>query len=241
MHSLTEQNYIQQLSIDCVIFGYENQQLKVLISTLKFKGDFQVLPSGFIYQGEDVDEAARRILEDRTSIKDTYLEQFHVFGKADRSNRAFLDRLIELNPDLVILHQQQRQQYEWFTRRFVSIGYYALVDMAKVIPQKHEIDQSITWYDVRQLPILAMDHNEIVQKAIDTLRLTLDQRLSAFSLLPESFTMKDVQEVYEAIYDKPFARNNFQKKILDMNVLERLEKKFTGAANKAPYLYRYIK
>ncbi|GAB3712886.1 NUDIX domain-containing protein [Spirosoma flavus] len=241
MHSLREQNYIQQLSIDCVIFGYENQQLKVLISTLKFEGGFQVLPSGFIYQGEDVDEAARRILEDRTRIKDTYLEQFHVFGKADRSSVAFMDRLLELNPAMQVQLPKNRLEYEWFTRRFISIGYYALVDMAKVIPQIHEIDQSIGWYDVRQLPPLVMDHKEIVQKAIDTLRLTVDQRLSAFSLLPELFTMKDIQEVYEAIYDKPFARNNFQKKILDMNVLERLEKKFTGAANKAPYLYRLIK
>lgn len=86
-----------------------------------------------------------------------------------------------------------------------------------------------------------MDHNQVVAHAIDTLRLTLDQKLSAFNLLPDTFTMKDVQEVYEAIFDKPFARNNFQKKILDMNALERLEKKFTGAANKAPYLYRFQK
>ena len=85
---------------------------------------------------------------------------------------------------------------------------------------------------------MIIDHNEIVTKALETLRFHLDEKLIAFNLLPETFTMKDVQELYETIYDKPFARNNFQKKILDLNVLERLEKKFTGAANKAPYLYR---
>jgi hypothetical protein len=88
---------------------------------------------------------------------------------------------------------------------------------------------------------MIMDHNYIVKEALETLRLNLDQKLIAFNLLPETFTMKEVQELYEAIFDKPFARNNFQKKILDLNVLERLEKKFTGAANKAPYLYRFQK
>lgn len=241
MHSLSEQNYIQQLSIDCVIFGYQKKQLKVLVPKLKFKGDFFALPSGFIYQGEDIDEAARRILQDRTSIKDIYLEQFHVFGRADRSSLTFMDTLLALNPTMQIQEQRNRQEYEWFTRRFISIGYYALVDINQVVPQKHTIDQSIAWYDVRQLPSLIMDHNQIVESAIDALRLTLDQKLSAFNLLPETFTMKEVQEVYEAIFDRPFARNNFQKKILDLNVLERLEKKFTGAANKAPYLYRFQK
>lgn len=241
MHSLSKQNYIQQLSIDCVIFGYQKKQLKVLVPKLKFKGDFFALPSGFIYQGEDIDEAARRILQDRTSIKDIYLEQFHVFGRADRSSLTFMDNLLALNPTMQVQEQQRRQEYEWFTRRFISIGYYALVDINQVVPQKHAIDQSIAWYDVRQLPSLIMDHNQIAESAIDALRLTLDQKLSAFNLLPETFTMKEVQEVYEAIFDKPFARNNFQKKILDLNVLERLEKKFTGAANKAPYLYRFQK
>lgn len=241
MHSLSEQNYIQQLSIDCVIFGYQKKQLKVLVPKLKFKGDFFALPSGFVYQGEDIDEAAQRILQDRTRINDIYLEQFHVFGKADRSSLAFMDHLLELNPAMQIQEQQNRKEYEWFTQRFISVGYYALVDINRVVPQKHEIDQSIEWYDISQLPTLIMDHNQIVKRAIDTLRLTLDQKLSAFNLLPETFTMKEVQELYEAIFDKPFARNNFQKRILDMNVLERLEKKFTGAANKAPYLYRFLK
>lgn len=87
---------------------------------------------------------------------------------------------------------------------------------------------------------MIMDHNEIVEKALEILRLTLDPKLNAFKLLPDTFTMKEVQELYEAIFEKPFARNNFQKKILGFNTLERLDKKFTGAANKAPYLYRFL-
>lgn len=239
MHSPSEQDYIQQLSIDCVIFGYQEKQLHVLVPKLDFRGDFWALPSGFILQGEGISQAARRILEERTGIRDIYLEQFRVFGEAERSNRSVLERIIQLNADKLGEKRFNRKELEWITRRFVSIGYYALVDIDQVVPQKNEIDESIDWYPIGQLPTLIMDHHEMVAQALDTLRVNLDQKLIAFNLLPGTFTMKEVQELYEAIFDKPFARNNFQKKILDLNVLERLEKKFTGAANKAPFLYRF--
>lgn len=239
MQSLSKQGYIQQVSIDCVIFGYHDRQLKVLIPKVQFKGDFWCLPSGFVYQTEDTDEAARRILYDRTKLTDIYLEQFQVMGKADRNSRAFLDRLIELNPEKLDEKQQKPQEYDWFTQRVIAIGYYALVDFNRVILQKHDIDESIEWYDIKSLPPMIMDHTEIVAKALETLRTNLDQKLIAFNLLPETFTMKEVQELYETIFEKTFAQNNFPKRILELNVLERLEKKFTGAANKAPYLYRF--
>ncbi|CCH02693.1 NUDIX hydrolase [Fibrella aestuarina BUZ 2] len=239
MHAQPAINYIHQLSIDCVIFGYQDKQLKVLVPKLDFRGDFWALPSGYILQDEGIDEAARRILEERTGLRAIYLEQFRVFGNAHRSNRDFMDRLLRQNEARMIERGLDRQALEWVTRRFVSIGYYALVDINKVIPQKNHIDESIEWYPIGQLPTLIMDHHDMVTHALDTLRLHLDEHLLAFNLLPETFTMKELQELYEAIFDKPFARNNFQKKMLDMNVLERLEKKFTGAANKAPYLYRW--
>lgn len=239
IHSPSEQDYIQQLSIDCVIFGYRESQLSVLVPKLNFRGDFWALPSGFIYQNEGIDQAARRILEGRTGIKDIYLEQFRVFGNAPRSNIRFLERLIELNEDTLGDKRFDRKEFDWITRRFVSIGYYALVDLNKVVPRKTDLDESIDWYPVRALPPMIMDHAEMVQCALETLQLNLDQKLIAFNLLPETFTMREVQELYESIFDRAFSRNNFQKKILDLNVLERLEKKFTGAANKAPFLYRF--
>ncbi|WP_460972157.1 NUDIX hydrolase [Spirosoma migulaei] len=241
MESLSEQGYIQQVSIDCVIFGYQNGQLKVLLPKLYFTGDFWALPSGFVYQEEDIDAAAARILEDRTGLKHIYLEQFQVRGKASRNSQAFLDRLIELNPEKLDAKQRKKQEYEWFTQRFISIGYYALVDINRVVPQKHDIDQSVDWYNVKALPPLIMDHGETVVNAHETLLINLDRKLDVFNLLPETFTMKEAQELYEALLEKPLARNNFQKKILEINGLERLEKKFTGAANKAPYLYRLPK
>ncbi len=239
LKSPREQEYIQQLSIDCVIFGYEDEQLKVLIPKLDFTGDFWALPAGFIQQEEDIDEAARRILAERTGLADIYLEQFRVFGTAKRSNKTFMERLVALNPTKLDDWGLDLNTLGWLTRRFVSIGYYALVDIHKVNLQKGNIDASIQWYPIRELPSLIMDHEEMIHIALDTLRLNLDQKLIAYNLLPETFTIKEVQELYEAIYERPFARNNFQKKILDQQVLERLEKKFTGAANKAPYVYRW--
>lgn len=239
MYTPSQQDYIQQLSIDCVIFGYQDRQLHVLVPKLIFNGDFWALPSGFIRQDEGIDEAARRILEERTGIRDIYLEQFRIFGDAERSNLRFLERLIELNGDTLGNKAADRKEFEWITRRFVSIGYYALLDMNKVVPQKTDLDASIDWYPVSQLPLLIMDHNDMIRQALETLRLNLDQKLIGFNLLPETFTMREVQELYEAVYDRPLARNNFQKKVLDLDVLERLEKKYTGAANKAPFLYRF--
>jgi 8-oxo-dGTP diphosphatase len=239
MKLFDEQDFIQQLSIDCVIFGYKDKELKVLVPRLDLKDAVWALPGGFIKQNESIDHAALRILEERTGIKDIYLEQFRVFGQAGRANNELFERLNEIKSELLDKSLIKESDIEWLSKRFVSIGYYALVDINKVIPQKTIMDFSIEWLNINHLPKLIMDHNEMVASALETLRQNLDQKIIGFNLLPETFTMKEVQELYEAIYDKPFARNNFQKKILDLDVLERLEKKFTGAANKAPYLYRF--
>ncbi len=236
MKFFDEQNFIHQLSIDCVIFGYQNKTLKVLVPKLDLKENFWALPGGFIKQDEGIDKAAGRILEERTGLKDIYLEQFRVFGQPERMNNMVFDEDYLIEKGILDL-----EGINWLNKRFVSIGYYALVDIDKVNPQKTAFDESIDWHSIENLPQLIIDHNEIVVFALQTLRQTLDQKLLGFNLLPDTFTMKELQELYEAIYDKPFARNNFQKKILDLNVLERLEKKFTGAANKAPYLYRFQK
>lgn len=238
MESLNNQNYMNEVAIDCVIFGYENRQLKVLISKLNFKGDFYALPSGFIFRDEDVDAAAKRILFERTGLQDIYLEEFNVFGKANRKRKEFLDRLIKLNYSESELEKTNSPMYKWFTNRFISIGYYALVNIKEVKPQISKIDASIDWYSIHQLPGLIMDYPEVLDKAHKRLKNDIDVKFNAFNLLPEKFTMKEVQEIYETIFEKKFVRTNFQRKILNMDVLERLEKKYTGAKNKAPYLYR---
>lgn len=233
------QNFIQQVSIDCVVFGYEKKDLKVLIGKLDFSGDFYALPGGFIYQDEGIDQAALRILEKRTRIREIYLEQFKVYGDAMRDNHSFYEQLLSMNKDKLLEVGLGEKFLEWCKQRFLSIGYYALVDIEKVKPQKTLMTEFFDWYDIKTLPELIMDHSEIVKDALDTLRLQLDRKLIAFNLLPETFTMRQLRELYEAVYDCPFRNNNFQKKMLSLDILERLGKKFTGAKNKAPYLYRF--
>lgn len=233
------ENYIAHLSIDCVIFGYKDKELKVLLSKIRFGEVSWTLPGGYIRKTESIDHAAARILKERTGLEIIYLEQFRIFGDENRiinsdfreTMRSDLNKFDPERFDPVVI--------EWLTSRFVCIGYYALVDINKVNPQKGEFDKYLEWHSIDSVPEMTFDHNEILTFALEALRKNLDRKLIGFNLLPETFTMKELQELYEAVYNRPFAINNFQKKILDLHVLERLEKKFTGAANKAPYLYRF--
>ncbi|MDP1844343.1 MAG: NUDIX hydrolase, partial [Sediminibacterium sp.] len=166
-----------------------------------------------------------------------YLEQFRVFGAADRIIGSEIRNTLKEE----LSEKYNPADAEWITGRFVCVGFYALVDINKVNPEPGELDQSLEWHSLKEIPKMIHDHNDILNYALEALRQNFDQKLIGFNLLPETFTMKEIQELYEAVFNKPFATNNFPKKILDLNVLERLEKKFTGARNKAPYLYRFIK
>jgi 8-oxo-dGTP diphosphatase len=231
---------LPQVSIDCVVFGYNQGQLKVLITEIDFVDGFWSLPGGFIFQNETLDQAAHRILEERTGLRQLFLEQFWVFDGLDRNNNLLFDALKTKKTTSGPINNILNSNFEWFTNRFISIGYFALVDQNKVKLQTSTMDKHVGWQSISLLPKMIMDHNQMVHIALRSLQLHLDERLIAFNLLPETFTMKELQELYEAVYNKPLARNNFQKKMLDLNVLERLDKKYTGAANKAPYLYRFV-
>ncbi|MBA4849301.1 NrtR DNA-binding winged helix domain-containing protein [Emticicia sp. BO119] len=239
MNILNKEDYIEQVSIDCVIFGFYERQLRVLLPKIKFLKNIWTLPGGFILQNESLGHAALRILAERTGIRDIYLEQFQVFGSLERSSPGLMRDVLNSHKGVFDELGLTSEDVKWLQRRFISIGYYALVDIHKVVPEISELDESCEWYDIKELPPLAFDHAEIVMKALDSLRLMLNHKLIGFNLLPETFTMKEVQDLYETVLDKPFRRNNFQKMILDLDILERMEKKFTGAANKAPYLYRF--
>ncbi len=223
-----------------MIFGYQDKEFKVLISKLNFNGDIYSIPSGFIFQSEGIDEAANRILKERTGISDIFLQHYKNFGQAERSNKAFFENVFDLNKDFFKGEiSPSKEDFEWLTSRFISLGYYALVDINKITPSKTDLDESLEWYNIHEIPNMMMDHKEMIEKALESLWLNLDTNIIVLNLLPETFTMKEVQDLYETIFEKTYARNNFQAKILDLGVLKRLEKKFTGAANKAPYLYRF--
>jgi 8-oxo-dGTP diphosphatase len=222
---------IPQISVDCVVFGFHNNELKVLLS--KYPDlDLWALQGGYIRQTEDIDHAAKRVLAERTGLHDIFLTQFHVFGKTNRPTIESLKHAFK-NTRLDI------DAIPFLKQRFISIGYYSLVDFVKVIPKPALFFENCQWFDIHNLPTLAFDHTEIIQKALESLRLSLDYSLVGFNLMPEIFTMNELQKLYETILGEQLSRNNFQRKILDMGILERLEKKFTGGAHKAPYLYRF--
>ncbi|AXE20040.1 NUDIX hydrolase [Runella rosea] len=229
----TGPEYLPSISVDCVIFGFHERQLKVLLLEFKHTKAF-ALPGGFVFKGESTDEAATRILWERTGVKDIYLEQFYTFGEQNRGNW-------DVHKATMSSHGFELETEHWLLQRFISIGYYALVDFSKVKPTPDIFSDLGDWHDIHQIPTLILDHNRIVEKALSTLRLMLDHKLVGFNLLSETFTMNELQSLYETILDKKLLRANFQRKMLSMEILERVEKKFSGKAHKPPYVYRIKK
>jgi len=228
---LLEKHYIPNLGYDAVIFGYNGNELKILILEYHNTNLF-ALPGGFLKKDENLDDAVRENVTERTGIKNLYLEQFHTFGKTSRHSPEIMKTILKSN-NIVFENDY------WLLNRFISVGYYALINYNEVTLKPDHFSDSIQWYSLEQLPTLMMDHNDIVNKALQTLQLNLDEKLIGMNLLPEKFTMKELQQVYESILDKKLRRTSFQRKILAKEILIRHDKQFTGSAHKAPYLYSF--
>jgi len=225
------EDYIENLSYDSVIFGFNGKQLKILILEYHNTSLF-ALPGGFVRRNENLDEAVKRGLKERTGLQHIYLEQFHTFGSKGRSDPQAMKRILEAN-------RHNRREHEWMLDRFLTVAYYALINYDEVNPQPDEFSDSINWYPIDELPPLMMDHREIVEKALQTLRDNLEKKLVGMNLLPAKFTMKQLQQVYEAILGEKLRRTSFQRRLLGMDILERHEKLYQGRAHKAPYLYSF--
>jgi hypothetical protein len=223
--------YLTGLAIDLVIFGFHEKQLKVLLLEYENTSLF-ALPAGFIKAEENLNDAARRALAERTGLHDIYLEQYYVFGDKSRHNPAPLRMIMKGKG-------QDPGEDHWLLRRFVSVGFYALVDFTKAVPNPDSLSDRCDWYELSKLPPLMLDHRAMVGKALETLRVNLDRKLIGFSLLPGTFTMGDLQSLYETILGEKLNRTSFQRRMLSLDILERLDKKWTGGAHKAPYLYRF--
>ena len=136
-------------------------------------------------------------------------------------------------------NNQTLDGYSWLLDRFISVAYYALINYEDVVPTPDALSDSCDWYALDELPNLMLDHSIIVAKALQTLRENLERKLVGMNLLPSLFTMKELQQVYEAILGEKLHRGTFQRKILNLGILRRHEKQFSGAANKAPFLYSF--
>ncbi|MBF2709070.1 NUDIX hydrolase [Flavobacterium soyangense] len=214
--------YIPHLSIDCVVFGFQDSSLKVLVTKMK-ENNLWALPGGYVLKTENIKEAANRILHQRTGADNIYLQQFRVFSDLNRSEGFFE------NFDNTI----------WNKQRFLSIGFYALVDYSNVNLVIDEISDACEWKAIDELPELMMDHRRIFDKALSTLRKQLNHKPIGYNLLPEKFTMPELQKLYEIILDKKLNRGNFYRKILRYDILIKLDEIRKGGAHKAPDLYQF--
>jgi ADP-ribose pyrophosphatase YjhB (NUDIX family) len=227
------QFYLPSLSIDNVIFGFHEDQLKVLLLQSAHKKVW-ALPGGFVGKKEHIDEAAAQILKMRTGLDRIYLQQFHTFGQPDRSNNKVLLKALQ---SLGMKYDKDH----WALQRFITVGYYALVEFAKVNPHPDELSLSCDWHDLDKLPELLMDHQEIINRALVEMRLNLNYQPIGYNLLPKAFTMKNLQSIYETILGRKLDRANFNRKMLSYGILDRKEKHYSGGAHKAPYLYSFNK
>ncbi len=223
--------FLPSLSVDCVIFGFHNGQLKVLLLKMKHIKKWS-LPGGFIFREEDADDAAVRVLRERTGIDKLFLQQFRVFGKPDRSDAS--------------VHRQSMKKdgikagsNHWILQRFVTIGYYALVEFSHVSPLPDDLSEACQWWDLSEVPPLMMDHQGILDTALEALRLHLNYHPVGYNLLPSVFTMPQLQKLYETILGKKLDRRNFQRKMLAYQILKRLKETKTGVAHKSPYQYSF--
>jgi len=222
---------IPNLSVDCVVFGFDSKDLNVLLvertlineknNTIVFS-DF-TLTGNHVQAGEDPDDAAVRILNDLTGLHNIYLEQFRTFGSTGR-----------------LMHEKDQL---WIRSlglniadHVITVGYYSLIDCTSVEITNH-LSRNVRWFPVSNLPELAFDHAEIFEKALERLRLKLMQEPIGFELLAEKFTLTQVQRLYEAILGTKFDPRNFRKKLSQMKYLIPLDEWQTAVPHKPAQLY----
>jgi hypothetical protein len=224
------EKYLRHISIDCVVFGFHENELKVLLLKASYSDKF-ALPGGFILKKEHTDDAAQRILKERTGLDKIYLRQFHVFGDPGRSDRKYNDEYFK--------KFGITRNNSWMFERFISIGYNALVDFTKVLPVPDLFSESCDWFNIHEIPELIFDHKKILETALQDLRMQLNFHPVGYNLLPLKFTMPEFQKLYETILERKLDRRNFQRKIIDTGILKRLDETKKGVAHKAPFYYKF--
>jgi len=198
-----------EVTVDIVIFTVRKKRLEVLLiqrAVEPFK-DKWAIPGGFIRLSENLDEAAQRVLYEKTHVKDVYLEQLHTFGEPKRYPNA----------------------------RVITVSYFALIrsDDLKISSDAAVNIQQVSWHPVYSLPGLAFDHEDIISHALKRLRDRLEYTPVAFQLLPKKFTLTELQKTYEMILGITLDKRNFRKKMISLGILQELDE-FTKLSSKRP-------
>lgn len=201
------------LAVDIVVFGYQEGELSLLLierAHKPFKGEW-ALPGGFLEMDETLEQAAGRELAEEAGLKDVYLEQLYTFSALKRDPRE----------------------------RVVSVAYFALVKPSLYELKPASDAKRAQWFSLQKLPKLAFDHAEIVDTARTRLKNKVRYEPIGFELLPPSFTLSQLQSLYETILERPLDKRNFRKKILGLGILRELNKKLENVPYRAPALYKF--
>lgn len=206
---------IDALSIDCLIFGFRNGGLDILL--IKHgegisKGRW-ALPGGWIQYNESVDEAANRLLQSLAGVSNVYLEQLRCFGDVDR----------------------------YPGKRVITVAYYALVNAENYHLHAGFTASDARWFNLHAVPQLPYDHNEILDFGVKYLRHKVRHEPIGFNLLPKKFTLHQIQKLYEAILETELDKPNFRRKLLNMNLLVPCDEKQRDVSHRAASLYRFDK
>ncbi len=207
-------------SIDCVLFGFDGKDLKILLIERNedpYK-DWWALPGNIVGNNESLDQSAERILYELTGLSGIYMEQYYAFGDPGRHPRG----------------------------RVITLAYYALIRLGGGSGEKDLMPQisyakRASWISISKLPKLAFDHQEIYDKGLEKIKRRINHQPIAFELLPEKFTLTQLQHVYELILGRSLDKRNFRKKIISFGVLKELNEKQKGVSYRAAILYRFDK
>lgn len=201
------------LTVDCVVFGFDDGDLKVLLierALSPFKGSW-ALPGGFVRVDETLDEAARRELQEEAGLQEVFLEQLYTFGKVDRDPRE----------------------------RVVSVAYYALVKMADFSTKAATDAADARWFPISKVPKLAFDHAEILAAALARLKGKVRYQPIGFELLPPKFTLSQLQHLYEVVLETELDKRNFRKKVLSFGLLVPLKETQMAGRHRPAQLFRF--
>jgi len=230
-----ENLYNPHVSVDCVVFGFDGEKMKVLLIERTIEENNELyndkkLPGSIILANEDLDEAATRILNELTGLKNIYLSQFRSFGNPKRTE----------NPrDILWLENTMQLKIG----RIVTVAYVALIKIDRKIQVKKENTQ-INWYDLNEVSKmnLAFDHADIIKKGIEHIRHNLDiEPHLLFELLPRKFTITQLQTLYDTIHQERSDVRNFRKKVAQWPYVVALDEKEEGVPHRAARLYKYKK
>lgn len=221
------------VSVDCVIFGFDSEKLKVLLIDRgqEVSGEAEkvyVLPGNLIRDDENLDEAAGRVLKELTGLHDIYLEQFGSFGDPNRLTKE---------SDLEWLKSIRAQP----DARVITVAYYSLIRSDQYELHASSFAKEAFWHDIDNLPALGFDHREIIETALKELKFKSKYQPLGFELLPEKFTLTELKHVYEAILETDLDKRNFRRKILKMSFLVPLEEKQVGVPHKPAQYFMFNK